>query len=60
VEDALLPIQDHLDSLDEKLNILLPKRRKERKILPLRDPINTDLFQIFFLLQEVFLNTKTI
>lgn len=49
VEDALLPIQDQLDSMGEKLNILLPKRRKERKILPLRDPVNTDLFQIFFI-----------
>ena len=47
VEEAILPIQDMLESMDEKLNILLPKRKKERNILPLRDPVNTELFDIF-------------
>ena len=47
VEEAILPIQDMLESLDEKINILLPKQRKEKTILPLRDPINTDLLNIF-------------
>lgn len=41
VEEAILPIQDMLKSMDEKLNILLPKRKKERNILPLRDPVDT-------------------
>lgn len=36
-----------LESIDEKINILLPKRKKERNILPLRDPVNTELFDIF-------------
>lgn len=36
-----------LESMDEKLNILLPKRKKERNILPLRDPVNNELFDIF-------------
>ena len=48
VEEAILPIQDMLESMDEKINILLPKRKKERTILPLRDPLNTDLFQVYF------------
>lgn len=47
VEETILPIQDMLESLDEKINILLPKRKKERTILPLRDPVNTELFEIF-------------
>jgi integrase len=47
VEEAILPIQDMLESMDDKLNILLPKRKKERTILPLRDPVNTELFDIF-------------
>ena len=48
VEEALLPVQDKLDSIEDKVNLLLPKRKKERKILPLRDPINLDLFNVFF------------
>lgn len=36
-----------LESMDEKLNILLPKRKKERNILPLRDPVSAELFDIF-------------
>ena len=47
VEEAILPIQDMLESIDEKLNILLPKRKKERNILPLRDPVSTELFDVF-------------
>ena len=31
--------------MDEKINMLLPKSK--RNVLPLRDPINTDLFEIF-------------
>ena len=46
VEEAILPIQDMLESMDEKLNILLPKRKKERNILPLRDPVNNELFDV--------------
>ena len=47
VEEAILPVQDMLESMDEKLNILLPKRKKERNILPLRDPVSAELFDIF-------------
>lgn len=28
VEEAILPIQDMLESMDEKLNVLLPKQKK--------------------------------
>ena len=47
VEEAILPIQDMLESLDEKINLLLPKKKKEPFILPLRDPVNTELFDVF-------------
>ena len=47
VEEAILPIQDMIESIDEKINILLPQKKKERFILPLRDPINTELFEVF-------------
>ena len=42
VEEAILPTQDMLESMNEKINILLPKRKKERTILPLY------LFQVYF------------
>nr|WPV72646.1 putative integrase/recombinase protein [Navicula sp.] len=47
VEQAILPIQDMIELLDDKINILLPKRRNKRNVLPLRDPINTELFDVF-------------
>ena len=37
VEEAILPIQDMLESLDKKVNFLLPQKKKERSIIPLRD-----------------------
>lgn len=39
VEESILTIQDMLESMDDKLNILLPKKRKERHTLPLRDSV---------------------
>ena len=36
-----------LESMDEKLNLLLPKQKKARTILPLRDPVYTELFEVF-------------
>jgi hypothetical protein len=36
-----------LESIDEKINMLLPKRKKDRNTLPLRDPVNTELFNVF-------------
>jgi transposase InsO family protein/site-specific recombinase XerD len=47
VEEAILPIQDMLESMDDKLNILLPKKRRERQTLQLRDPVYTELFDVF-------------
>ena len=44
MEEAILPIQDMLESMDDKINLLFPQKKKERLILPLRDPINTELF----------------
>ena len=47
VEEAILPIQDMLESMDEKINLLLPQKKKECVILSLRDPVNTELFNLF-------------
>ena len=44
VEEAIFPIQEILEYLDEKVNLLLPQKKKERCILPSRDPLNTELF----------------
>lgn len=48
VEEAILPIQDQLDNIEQKINQLLPQKPKKRTILPLRDPVYTDLFKVFF------------
>ena len=47
VEEAILPIQEMLETMDDKLNQLLPKRKKERTTLPLRDPLYNELFEVF-------------
>ena len=47
VEETILPIQDMLESMDEKIDLLLPKKKKARDVLPLRDPLYTELFEIF-------------
>lgn len=47
VEEAILPIQDMLESMDEKINTLLPKKRKQRQTLPLKDPAYNELFEVF-------------
>ena len=48
VEEAILPIQDQLDNIEQKINKLLPQKPKKRTILPLRDPVYTDLLKVFF------------
>ena len=48
VEEAILPIQDQLNNIEQKINQLLPEKRKKRNILPLRDPVYADLFKVFF------------
>ena len=47
VEQALLPIQDMLEDIDGKINILLPNKKKKYNTLPLRDPVHTELFEVF-------------
>jgi hypothetical protein len=47
VEECILPIQDMLESMDDKLNELLPKKKKKRETLPLRDSVYTELFDVF-------------
>ena len=36
-----------LESLDKKVNLLLPPKKNERSIRLLRDTINTELFDVF-------------
>ena len=48
VEEAVEPINDSLEELHLKVNQLLPKKRKEKMTKPLRDPVNVDLFPLFF------------
>lgn len=47
VEKAVLPIQHMLESMDDKLNRLLPKPRRAQSTLLLRDAINSELFEVF-------------
>lgn len=48
VEKAIQPIEESLEELHSKVDLLIPKQKKEREIQPLRDPINTNLFPLFF------------
>ena len=45
---ALKPIQDSLEELHKKVDTLLTKNKGDTEILPLRDPIDLNLFPIFF------------
>lgn len=47
MEEPILPIHDLLESMDDKLNRLLPKPKKAKFNLPLRDPIDTRFFKVF-------------
>lgn len=48
VEKAIEPIEDSLTQLHEKVDQLLPKGKNYKETLPLRDPIDMNLFPIFF------------
>jgi integrase len=47
VEEAIQPVEESLEELHYKVDKLLPKKKKEREIQLLRDPVNSDLFPIF-------------
>ena len=47
VAEVILPVYDMLESMDDKLNKLLPKSKSVKQSLPLRDPINKELFKVF-------------
>jgi transposase InsO family protein len=47
VEDALEPLHETIQEIDRKIDILLPKPRKERVVQKLRDPVDQELFPIF-------------
>jgi len=48
VAQAIEPIEDSLIALHQKIDTLLPKNKVDREILPLRDPIDMNLFPLFF------------
>ena len=48
VEEAIEPIEDSLSQLHNKVDQLLSKGKKYKETLPLRDPVDTNLFPIFF------------
>ena len=47
VEDAIEPVSESLDSLHEKVDILLPKKKRIREVRQLRDPLERNLFALF-------------
>ena len=47
VEEAIQPIEESLDKLHLKVDKLLPNPKKQREILPLRDPTTSTIFSIF-------------
>ena len=48
VMEAVEPIEDSLTELHRKIDVLLPKDKVNREVLPLRDPIDINLFPFFF------------
>lgn len=48
VTQAIKTIKNSLADLHNKVNILLPKSKIDRDILPLRDPLDLSLFPLFF------------
>lgn len=47
VKKVILPIQNTLESMDHKLNDLLPKAKSTKSTLLLRDAVTKELFEIF-------------
>lgn len=46
-EKSLESVEDTLDEINSKVDTLLPKRKKDREIQPLRNPIYQNLFPLF-------------
>ena len=44
---GLESVEDTLDEINSKVDTLLPKSKKKRKVEPLRDPIDRNLFPLF-------------
>ena len=47
VEEIIESVEESLNQLHNKVDQLLSKDKKHREIIPLRDPINSDLLPIF-------------
>jgi integrase/recombinase XerD len=48
VLQAMEPVEASLLQLHNKIDTLLPKYKPNREVLPLRDPVDTNLFPLFF------------
>jgi integrase/recombinase XerD len=48
VTQAIEPVEDSLLALHHKIDTLLPKNKADSEVLPLRDPIDMNLFPLFF------------
>ena len=49
VEEAIEPVVESLDKIDKKIDTLLPKRKTLKEILPLRDPLDFNLYPQFMI-----------
>lgn len=47
VEEVIEPVEESLNQLHNKVDQLLKKEKKHKKTLPLRDPLDINLFPIF-------------
>ena len=47
VEEVIEPVEENLNQLHSKVDQLLTKEKKHKRVLPLRDPIDMNLFPVF-------------
>jgi len=47
LEIGLESVEEKLDEVNSKIDMLLPNKKADRNVQPLRDPLNADLFPLF-------------
>jgi integrase len=47
IEDGVQPLEESLEELHRKVDQLLPKKNIKREVLPLRDPLDINVYPIF-------------
>ena len=47
VEEVIEPVSESLDKIDRKIDMLLPNRKPPKEVLPLRDPLDFNLYPQF-------------